>query len=188
MADDLPRMRFETREQFEAWMHEHHESAPGVWLLVAKKGAPYATITRNDLVEVGLMYGWIDGLVHSVDEHCYAQRFTPRRARSVWSLRNVDIVERLTAEGRMQPRGQAEVDAAKADGRWDRAYAGRAEPQEDFLAALAEHEGALEFYEALPRSTKFMMYHRIQIAVKPETRAARIEKYTAMIAAGQQPV
>ena len=107
MADDLPHILFETRAQFEAWMHEHHETAPGVWLVVAKKGAPYTSITRDDLVEAGLMFGWIDGLVHSIDEHSYAQRFTPRRARSVWSLRNVDIVERLTAAGKMQPRGQA---------------------------------------------------------------------------------
>jgi uncharacterized protein YdeI (YjbR/CyaY-like superfamily) len=188
MADDLPRILFETREQFESWMHEHHETAPGVWLIVAKKGAPYPSITRDDLVEVGLMYGWIDGLVNGIDEHAYAQRFTPRRARSVWSQRNVDIVARLTESGRMQPRGQAEVDAAKADGRWDRAYAGQAQPQEDFVAALAAHDGASEFYETLPRSIKFQMYHQIQTAVKPETRAARIEKYVTQIAAGQRPV
>ncbi len=188
MADDLPRILFETRGEFEAWMHEHHETAPGVWLVIAKKGAPYTSITRDDLVEVGLMYGWIDGLVNAIDEHCFGQRFTPRRPRGLWSLRNVDIVERLTAAGKMQPRGQAEVDAAKADGRWDRAYAGQAQPQADFIAALAAHDGALEFYETLPRSTKFTMYHQIQTAVKPETRAARIEKYVAKIAAGERPV
>jgi uncharacterized protein YdeI (YjbR/CyaY-like superfamily) len=188
MAVDLPRIRFETRAEFEAWMHEHQDTAPGVWLVIAKKGAPYRSITRDDLVEVGLMYGWIDGLVKRIDEHSFAQRFTPRRSRSVWSLRNVDIVDRLTAEGKMQPRGQAEVDAAKADGRWDRAYAGRTQPQEDLMAELAAHEGATEFYEALPRSTKYAMYHRIQTAVKPETRAARIQKYVAKIAAGERPV
>jgi uncharacterized protein YdeI (YjbR/CyaY-like superfamily) len=168
-------------------MHVHHETAPGVWLVIAKKGAPYTSITRDDLVEVGLMYGWIDGQVNGIDEHAFAQRFTPRRPRSMWSLRNVDIVERLIAEGRMQPRGLAEVDAAKADGRWDRAYAGRAEPQEDFLAALAAHEGALEFYQALPRSIQFHCYHQIQTAVKPETRTARIERFVARIAAGERP-
>jgi uncharacterized protein YdeI (YjbR/CyaY-like superfamily) len=188
MADDLPRILFDTREQFEAWMHEHHEFEPGVWLVIAKKGAPYASITRDDLVEVGLMYGWIDGLVNGIDEHSFAQRFTPRRPRSVWSLRNVDIVARLTEAGKMQPAGQAHVDAAKADGRWQRAYAGQAQPQEDFVAALAAHEGATEFYESLPRSVQFQMYHQIQTAVKPETRAARIEKYVAKIAAGERPL
>jgi uncharacterized protein YdeI (YjbR/CyaY-like superfamily) len=88
----------------------------------------------------------------------------------------------------MQPAGQAHVDAAKADGRWDRAYAGQAQPQEDFVAALAAQEGATEFYETLPRSVKFQMYHQIQTAVKPETRAARIEKYVAKIAAGERPL
>jgi uncharacterized protein YdeI (YjbR/CyaY-like superfamily) len=187
MADDLPRMLFATREEFEAWMHEHHRTAPGVWLLVAKKGAPYPTISRDDLVEVGLMYGWIDGLVNSVDEHSYAQRFTPRRPRSVWSLRNVGIVERLTAEGRMQPAGQAHVDAAKADGRWERAYAGHAQPQDDLMAALAAH-GATEAYEALPKSMKNAMYFRIQSAVRPETRARRIAEFVRRIAAGEPPI
>jgi uncharacterized protein YdeI (YjbR/CyaY-like superfamily) len=188
MADDLPRILFETRGEFEQWMHEHHKTAPGVWLVVAKKGAPYSSITRDDLVEVGLMYGWIDGLVNGIDEHSFAQRFTPRRSRSVWSLRNVDIVARLTEAGMMQPRGQAEVDAAKADGRWDRAYAGRAEPQADFLEALAAHDGATEFYESLPRSIQFQIYHQIQTAVKPETRARRLEKFVAKIAARERPL
>ena len=187
MADDLPWIRFANRDELRAWVHEHQHTAPGVWLIVAKKGAPYTTITRDDLVEVGLEYGWIDGLVNGIDEHSFGQRFTPRRTRSVWSLRNVDIVERLTAEGRIQPRGLAEIEAAKADGRWDRAYAGQALPQEDLLAALAAHDGALEFYEALPKGVKFEMYLHINNAVKPETRARRIQNYVSKIAAGERP-
>lgn len=187
MADDLLRMLFETRAEFEAWMHEHHASAPGVWLVIAKKGAPYPTISRDDLVEVGLMYGWIDGQAKSFDEHSYGQRFTPRRPRSVWSLKNVGIVERLLAEGRMHPAGLAHVEAAKADGRWDRAYAGHAQPQEDLLAALAA-AGVQEQYEALSKSVQFAIYHRVQSAVKPETRARRIEQFVARIAAGESPI
>ncbi len=187
MADDLPRIRFETRGEFEAWMHEHHATAPGVWLVLAKKGAPYSSISRDDLVEVGLIYGWIDGLVNGIDEHSFGQRFTPRRPRSVWSLRNVEIVDRLTAEGRMHPAGQAHVDAAKSDGRWERAYAGQVQPQEDLMAALSVHPGATEFYEALPRGVKFEMYLSINNAVKAETRARRIQQYVDKIAAGERP-
>lgn len=181
-ADDLPRIRFDSIEHLREWMHEHAGTAPGVWLLVAKKGAPYTTITRNDLVEIGLEFGWIDGLVNGVDEHCFAQRFTPRRPRSLWSMRNVRIVERLLQEGRIQPRGLAEIEAAQADGRWERAYAGHAQPQEDLIAALAQHPGALAAYEALPKSEKFHIYFTLNNVKRAETRARHIERFVAQLA------
>ena len=134
------------------------------------------------------MYGWIDGLVNSIDEHSFGQRFTPRRPRSVWSLRNVDIVDAPhRRRARCNPADRPRWMPRRPTAAGTRAYAGHAQPQEDFLAALAAHEGALEFYETLPRSIKFQIYHQIQTAVKPETRARRIEKYVAQIAAGERP-
>ena len=187
-AAEFPTIRFADIDELRSWMHEHADTAPGVWLVVAKKGAPYTTITRDDLVEVALEFGWIDGLARSIDEHSYLQRLTPRRSRSVWSMRNVRIVERLLEEGRVQPRGLAEIEAAKADGRWERAYEGHAQPQDDLLAALAARPGALAAYEALPKSATFQMYFRINNVKKAETRARKIAEYVERLAAGESPV
>jgi uncharacterized protein YdeI (YjbR/CyaY-like superfamily) len=188
MDDDTAIARFESASHLEAWLEENQDSSDGVWLLIAKKGAPFATVTYAEAVELGLRYGWIDGQAKSVDEHSYTQRYTPRRARSMWSARNVRAAEELIATGRMTPRGLAEVERARADGRWAVAYDGPrdAQPHPDFLAALAANPTAAAFYETLGSQNRFAIYFQIQGAKRDETRARRIAKYVSMLERGEK--
>lgn len=115
---DLPELPFATPAELEAWLEAHHESAPGLWVMIAKKNTGVAGVTYDEVVECLLCFGWVDGLTHRVDETYYAVRCTPRRRRSPWSASNVERVGRLTAQGRMRPAGMAQVEAARANGRW----------------------------------------------------------------------
>lgn len=185
--DDLPVERFETPAALERWLARHVE-APGVWLQIAKKGAGVRTVTYAEALDVALCHGWIDGQKRAFDEAFFLQRFTPRRPRSVWSKINVGHVERLIAAGRMRPRGQREVDAAKADGRWDAAYAGARtmDVPPELAALLAQDADALRAFEALDRTNRYAFCWRVQTAKKPETRAARAAKFVGMLARGER--
>jgi uncharacterized protein YdeI (YjbR/CyaY-like superfamily) len=119
IPDDLPVLAFATAAEFEAWMEENHDAADGVWLKVAKKGSGIASVTIPEALDVCLCFGWIDGLRRGLDDEYYLQRYTPRRRRSNWSRINIGKVEALWAAGRMRPAGIAEVERAKADGRWN---------------------------------------------------------------------
>jgi uncharacterized protein YdeI (YjbR/CyaY-like superfamily) len=171
-----------------AWLADHVAEERGVWLTLAKKGMPGpTTLTYAQALEEALCQGWIDGQARSVDAATYRQRFTPRRARSLWSRRNVGLVERLGTEGRMQPAGLAEVERARADGRWDAAYAGPAtiEVPAELAAALAADPGARAAFDALSGQNRYAVLHRIVTAVRPETRARRVEQFVAMLARGE---
>ena len=183
MADDT--LELPDGAAWRAWLAAHHDDSAGVWLVTAKKGA--AGVRRDEALEEALCHGWIDGQARSRDDATYLQRYTPRRARSVWSQRNVKIVERLTEEDRMHPAGIAEVERAKADGRWDAAYAGPAtiEVPDDLKAALAAEPAAQEMFEKLTSQNRFSVLYRIGTAKKPETRQRRIEKFVAMLARGE---
>ena len=168
-----------TAAAWQRWLARHHDDTPqGVWLRLLRKDAmpPKVTLTYVDAVEVALCFGWIDGQVRKHDDESRVQRFTPRRPRSVWSKVNVERVERLAAEGRMQQSGFAAVEAAKADGRWEAAYdpPSTAVVPEDFLAALARNPTAEAFYATLPKSGRFPIVHRLQTARTEETRQRRI--------------
>jgi uncharacterized protein YdeI (YjbR/CyaY-like superfamily) len=188
MVDHTDISRFDDAAELEAWLEENQDTSDGLWLLIAKKGAPFTTVTYAEAVELGLRYGWIDGQARSVDEHAYTQRFTPRRARSMWSARNVRAAEQLIADGRMTRRGLAEVDRARADGRWTAAYDGPrdAQPHPDFLAALAENPAAAAFYETLSSQNRFAIYFQIQGAKRDETRARRIAEFVGMLERGEK--
>jgi uncharacterized protein YdeI (YjbR/CyaY-like superfamily) len=169
------------------WLAEHVDDQPGVWLVLAKKGTTDPTsLTYAQALEEALCQGWIDGQAQSVDAATYRQRFTPRRTRSLWSRRNVGLVARLTAEGRMQPNGLAEVARAQADGRWDAAYAGPAtiEVPDDLAAALAASPAARARFDTLSGQNRYAVLHRVVTAVRPETRARRIAQSVAMLAEG----
>jgi uncharacterized protein YdeI (YjbR/CyaY-like superfamily) len=170
-----------------AWLAEHHDASSGVWLLTAKKGT--AGVSRDEALEEALCFGWIDGQARKKDESTYLQRYTPRRPRSAWSQRNTKIVERLTEEGRMHPAGLAEVERAKADGRWDAAYAGQAtmEVPPDLEQALKAEPDALAAFEALNRGERFAILYRLQTAKRPETRRRRIETFVATLTTGREP-
>jgi uncharacterized protein YdeI (YjbR/CyaY-like superfamily) len=170
------------------WLGEHHDTSAGVWLVLAKQGTTQPTsLAYDQAVEEALCHGWIDGQARRRDDATYRQRFTPRRARSPWSKRNVGIVERLEREGRMRPAGVAEVERAKADGRWDAAYAGQAsmDVPDDLAAALAAQPEAQAMFDILTRQNRYAVLYRIESAKRPDTRARRIESFVAMLARGE---
>ncbi len=162
--------------------------ADGVWLVLAKKGTTEPTrLSYFEALEEALCFGWIDGQVRRRDEHSYRQRFTPRRARSVWSQRNVAHAERLLAAGRMAPGGLVAIERAKADGRWAAAYAGQAtiEVPAELADALASHPKAAATFETLSSQNRYAILHRIALAKRPETRTRRIGQFVAMLARGE---
>jgi uncharacterized protein YdeI (YjbR/CyaY-like superfamily) len=173
-----------------AWLRKHHAEPEGVWLVLAKKGTLEPTsLTYDDALEEALCHGWIDGQVRRRDDATYRQRFTPRRARSQWSKRNIGIAERLVAEERMRPAGVAEMERAKADGRWEAAYAGPAtiEVPDDLAAALAAKPKAQKLFNALTSQNRYAVLYRVTTAKRADTRARRIEQFVEMLARGETP-
>ena len=159
-------------------------------VVLAKKGATTpTTLSYDDALEEALCFGWIDGQVRRRDAVTYLQRFTPRRPRSTWSKRNTQLAERLVAEGRMQPAGLAEIERAKADGRWEAAYDGPAAIRvpADLTAALARNREALAAFEGLDAQNRYAVLYRIETARRPETRARRIAQFVDMLARGETP-
>ena len=188
MKDDLPVIAFASREEFAAWLDEHHERPDGLWIKFAKKASGIPTVVYAEALEVALCHGWIDGQVAKFDERHYLQRFTPRRARSKWSKINRDRATALIESGAMKPAGLAEVERAKADGRWDAAYdaPSRATVPDDLQRALDANPAAAEFFATLSGSNRYAVLYRIQDAKRPETRARRIEQFVAMLARGEK--
>ncbi|WP_146901887.1 YdeI/OmpD-associated family protein [Cellulomonas aerilata] len=188
MPTDPPVLTVPDVAAWRGWLAEHVDDQRGVWLVLAKKGTTEPTsLVYADALEEALCQGWIDGQVQSVDAGTYRQRFTPRRARSLWSRRNVGLVERLTLEGRMQPAGLAEVERARKDGRWEAAYAGSAtiEVPDDLTAALAAHPDARARFDTLSRQSRYTILFGVTTARRPATRARRIEQAVAMLADGR---
>jgi uncharacterized protein YdeI (YjbR/CyaY-like superfamily) len=189
VADEVPELIVPDAAAWRAWLGEHH-SEPGVWLVLAKKGSTEPTsLTYDQALDEALCHGWIDGQVRRRDEHTYRQRFTRRRARSPWSARNIQLAERLVAEGRMCPPGQAEVDRARADGRWAAGYPGpaAAEVPADLAAALADQPRARAMFEVRTSQNRYAILHRLGQAKRPETRARRLERFLAMLDRGETP-
>lgn len=181
--DTLPTLAFATQQEWEAWLEAHHAGAPGLWLKIAKKEAGGRSVTYAEALESALCYGWIDGQKAALDERHWLQKFTPRRARSVWSKVNRTKAEALIAAGRMRPAGLRQVELAQADGRWDAAYDGQrtvAVPA-DLQSALDDNPEARAFFGTLNSVNRYAILYRIQTAKKPETRAARIQKFVAML-------
>jgi uncharacterized protein YdeI (YjbR/CyaY-like superfamily) len=158
-----------------------------VWVRFAKKGSGIPSVTYAEALDAALCYGWIDGQSRSVDETWYLQKFTPRRARSIWSKRNREKVAALIESGRMRPAGLAEIDRAKADGRWDAAYDGPAAATvpDDLQAALDANPAAADSFAGLNGQNRYAILHRVQTAVKPETRARRIAQFVEQLARGE---
>ena len=167
---------FASAAEFEAWLAAEHERSPGLYVRIAKKSAGVPSVTAAETIEVALCFGWIDGRANRVDDDWYTIRFTPRRARSMWSQKNVETVARLVADGRMRPAGLAAVRAAQDDGRWDRAYAGPATitVPDDLAAALAASPEAAAAFEELDRTNRYSVLWRVHTATTPQTRAKRI--------------
>jgi uncharacterized protein YdeI (YjbR/CyaY-like superfamily) len=180
-------MTFASHADWEAWLAEHHASAGGLWIKIAKKASGIPTVTHAEALDTALCFGWIDGQRDKLDADYFLQRFTPRRPRSNWSKVNCGKVEALVAAGRMQPAGLAEVERAQADGRWDAAYepASSATVPDDLRRALDANPAAADFFATLRGSNRYAVLYRIQAAKRPETRARRIETFVAMLARGE---
>lgn len=178
---------FKSAKAFETWLKKHHASADCLWLKIAKRGASEPSVTYAEAVEIALCWGWIDGQKKGLDDQHFLQRFTPRRARSIWSKINVDKVAALIKAGRMQAPGYAQIEAAKADGRWARAYDGArtSTVPDDLLAALEAEPEAKAFFATLNASNRYAVLWRIQMAAKAETRARRIAQLVEMLARGE---
>ena len=164
---------FEAPEQLHAWLQANHASKTELWVRIFKKATGQPSVTWDDCVVAAIAWGWIDGIRKSLDDTSFLQRLTPRRARSNWSQKNVQHAERLMEQGRMQPAGLVQVEAARSDGRWATAYAGRVTMvmPEDFLAALKQDHIAHAFYAMLKRQSLFTIYHLLHSAKRLETRA-----------------
>ena len=184
---DLPVVPFSSVKKCEAWFAKNHASPDGIWMRLYKKASEVETVTYAEALDCALCYGWIDGQKKTYDEASWLQKFTPRRPRSMWFKKNIANVERLMKEGRMRPSGQKEIDAAKADGRWARAYdaASTMTVPEDFLAALQKSKKGLAFYETLNKANRYAIAWRLQTAKKPETRQRRLEAILEMMKRGE---
>ena len=187
-SSDQPIVAFPSQGEWTAWLDEHHAEAPGVWLRIAKKGAPEPTVSYQDALQVALCFGWIDGQKRPLDTTHWLQRFTPRSPRSRWSKRNTELAEQLIAQGAMRPAGLREVELARADGRWEAAYAGQrsASVPPDLEQELASRPQARAFFESLDSANRYAILYRLAEAKKPETRARRLEKFVGMLEAGQK--
>ena len=185
---DVPTLILSDAAAFRAWLDANRDRSEGVWLVLAKKGTTDPTsLTYAQALEAALCQGWIDGQKRSRDATTFAQRFTPRRRTSRWSKRNLRMAEELIAQGRMLPAGLAEIDQAKADGRWTAAYSGQAEASvpADLAAALSANPAAEKMFADLNGANRYAVLYRIETAKRAETRSRRIDQFVEMLARGE---
>jgi uncharacterized protein YdeI (YjbR/CyaY-like superfamily) len=180
---------FASAAELERWLAAHHGSASELWLKIFKQGSGEPTVTYREAVEVALCWGWIDGLKKSLDERAFLQRFTPRRARSIWSQINRDLVAKLIAAGRMMAPGLAHVEAAQADGRWAAAYASprSSSVPPELLAAIEANPRALATYQQLDRRNLYALGFRLMHLKTPAARERKLAELVAMLARGETP-
>jgi len=185
--DDEPVLELADADAWEAWLEEHHGDERGVWLRIAKQGTGATTVTAAQALPVALCFGWIDGQRRALDATYFLQRYTPRRRRSPWSKINRETATALLEAGRMRPAGIAEIERAKADGRWAAAYDGQrtAQVPSDLQRALDADARAQAFFATLDSRNRYAILYRIADAKKPETRARRIATFVAMLAEGR---
>ena len=186
--NELSILPFRSSEEYEGWMAENHANPEGIWLRLFKKDSGKETITYDEALDVALCYGWIDGQLKKFDDESWLRKFTPRRNGSKWSKRNTEHVERLTKEGRMKPSGLAEVEKAKADGRWEEAYETQRNMTipDDFMEALSANPQALAFFQSLNKANLFAIAYRLSTAKRPETREKRMQQILEMMAKGEK--
>jgi uncharacterized protein YdeI (YjbR/CyaY-like superfamily) len=184
---DLPVIAFESQEAFEAWLGSRPAGGGGLWLKIAKKSSRIVSVSRDEAVDAALCHGWIDGQLDSFDDRYWLIRFTPRQSTSIWSEKNRARAVELVALGRMRPAGLSEIERARKDGRWEKAYAGQGTAQvpDDLMRALSKSKKAKAFFETLDSKNRYAILYRVHNAKKPETRLARIEKFVAMLLQGE---
>jgi len=187
-ANELKTISFKSSSVFRDWLDANHDKSDGIWMRIFKKDSGKKTITYAEALDQALCFGWIDGLRRAYDAESYIQKFTPRRARSVWSKLNTQHVERLVKHGHMHAAGLQAVEAAKSDGRWHAAYdsPGNATVPEYFLDALQKNQKAKRFFEILNKTNVYSIVWRLQTAKKPETRDKRMSAILAMLERGEK--
>src|SRR4051794_14052575 len=180
---ELPVVAFKSQQAWDEWLASQPADSKGLWLKLAKKSSGIASVSKAEAIDSALCHGWIDGQLDSFDDDFWLIRFTPRQSTSKWSEKNRARALQLAELKRMRPAGLSEIERAKKDGRWDAAYAPQstAEVPDDLQAALARNKKAKSFFETLDSTNRFAILYRIHDAKKPETRAARIEKYVTML-------
>jgi uncharacterized protein YdeI (YjbR/CyaY-like superfamily) len=188
MAEELLTLLFATPAEFEAWLERHHTEPDGIWLKIAKKGVEETSVTYAEALELALCFGWIDSQKRGFDERHFLQRFTPRRPRGRWSKINREKAEVLLGAGSVRPAGLAEIDAAKADGRWEAAYEGQrgAQVPPDLRRELDANPAAAAFFAGLDGANRYAILYRLDEAKKPETRERRLRKFIAMLERGEK--
>jgi uncharacterized protein YdeI (YjbR/CyaY-like superfamily) len=186
---DLEELVVADAEALRAWLAVNHEISPGVWLVLGKKGGTVTTLTWQQAVDEALCVGWIDGQARKRDDETSAIRYVPRAARSMWSQRNVGHVARLEAEGRMMAAGRAAVDAARADGRWEAAYAPSSEAAvpDDLITALAANPAAHAMFDVLTKTNRYALIHRLGSVKRAQTRERKVGEFVAMLARHETP-
>jgi uncharacterized protein YdeI (YjbR/CyaY-like superfamily) len=187
-TNGLSIMSFETQQDWERWLTEHHADTVGIWLKIAKKETGKPSVNYSEALDSALCYGWIDGQKASFDDQYWLQKFTPRRPKSIWSKVNCDKATALIAEGRMQPAGIRQVELAKADGRWESAYESQSKITipDDFQSELDKNQKAKDFFSTLNSINRYAILFRIHSAKKPATRSARINKFIEMLSNNQK--
>ena len=187
-TNGLSIMSFETQQDWERWLTEHHTDTVGIWLKIAKKETGIPSVNYAEALDSALCYGWIDGQKASFDDQYWLQKFTPRRPKSIWSKVNCDKATALIAEGRMQPEGIRQVELAKADGRWESAYESQSKITipDDFQSELDKNQKAKDFFSTLNSINRYAILFRIHSAKKPATRSARINKFIEMLSNNQK--
>ena len=183
----LPVLTFVDARGFEGWLDQQPADAAGAWLKLAKKAAKSATLSKAEAIDAALCYGWIDGQLNKYDDEHWLIRFTPRKGRGKWSQKNRDRASELMAEGRINRSGLAQIEAAKADGRWAAAYAPASSAQvpSDLQQALDGNPEAAKFFATLKGANRYAILYRIDSVKRPETRARKIAEYVAMLERGE---
>jgi uncharacterized protein YdeI (YjbR/CyaY-like superfamily) len=186
--DGLATLFFASAAEWEGWLERNHASSDGLWIKIAKKGTGIESVRYPEVLESALCFGWIDGRREALDDQYFLQRYTPRRAGSRWSRINRETAERLIAEGRLQPAGLAQVERAKADGRWETAYESQRSSTvpEDLRRELEARPSAKAFFEELNSRNRYAILYRLQEAKRPETRAQRLQRFVEMLEGGEK--
>jgi uncharacterized protein YdeI (YjbR/CyaY-like superfamily) len=187
-SKDFKIIPFKSQKEWERWLHKNHKVSEGIWLKFFKKDSGIKTITYSQALDEALCYGWIDGQLKSYDDKSWIQKFTPRRSKSIWSKRNTENINRLIKLGKMKPAGLSEVEKAKSDGRWQKAYdsPGKMTIPEDFLKKLSKDKNAKTFFDGLNKANTYAIAWRLQTAKKPETREKRMKLILAMLSRGEK--
>jgi uncharacterized protein YdeI (YjbR/CyaY-like superfamily) len=185
---DFKIIPFKSQKEWERWLSKNHDKFNGIWLNFFKKDSGIKSINHEEALDEALCYGWIDGQAKPYDEKSWLQKFTPRRKKSIWSKRNRENIERLTKAGKMKPAGLEEVEKAKADGRWQKAYDSQSNMKmpEDFLKLLSKNKKAKKFFDTLNKTNTYAIAWRLQSAKKPETRERRMKKFLEMLSKGEK--